>query len=104
MLLVGLLRSAVARARIVPALSILTLAGAIATEIWRFNHHTTIIHGALAIDDLGLIVDLICAVAALATVLLSCRAVAPREAGHGEYHSLLLFSVMGMAVLSPPRI
>ena len=32
-------------------------------------------------------------------MLLSWRAVGPREAGHGEYHSLLLFSVLGMAVL-----
>jgi NADH-quinone oxidoreductase subunit N len=29
----------------------------------------------------------------------SLRAEAPREAGHGEFHALLLFSVMGMAVL-----
>ena len=32
-------------------------------------------------------------------MLLSWRAVGPREAGHGEYHSLLLFSVLGMAIL-----
>jgi NADH-quinone oxidoreductase subunit N len=31
-------------------------------------------------------------------VLLSWRAFAPREAGQGEYHALLLFSVFGMAV------
>src|SRR5436190_1714582 len=31
-------------------------------------------------------------------VLLSWRGVAPRESGHGEYHALLLFSVLGMAV------
>ena len=42
---------------------------------------------------------MIFAVAGIATVLLSWRAVAPREAGHGEYHALLLFSVLGMAVL-----
>jgi NADH-quinone oxidoreductase subunit N len=99
-LLVGLLRGAVARERVVPALTILALGGAIGTEIWRFNHHASIIHGALAIDDLGLIIDLICAAAAIATVLLSLGAVAPREAGQGEYYALLLFSVMGMAVLS----
>ena len=42
---------------------------------------------------------MICAVAAIATVLLSWRARAPREAGQGEYYSLLLFSVIGMAIL-----
>ena len=38
------------------------------------------------------------AVAGIATVLMSWRAVAPRESGHGEYYALLLFSVLGMAV------
>jgi NADH-quinone oxidoreductase subunit N len=32
-------------------------------------------------------------------VLLSLRAAAPREAGHGEFYALLLFSLMGMTVL-----
>ncbi|MCL2419953.1 MAG: NADH-quinone oxidoreductase subunit N, partial [Conexibacteraceae bacterium] len=76
------------------------LAGAIGTEIWRFNHTETIIAGALRIDGLGLIIDLICAVAAIAAVLLSWRHRAPRDAGQGEFYGLLLFSVMGMAVLS----
>jgi NADH-quinone oxidoreductase subunit N len=31
--------------------------------------------------------------------MLSWRAAGAREAGHGEYHSLLLFSVLGMAIL-----
>ena len=99
-LLVGLAGSAVIRERVVPALSLVTLAGAIGTEIWRFPHTETILAGALRMDDLGLVIDLVCAVSAAATVILAWRAVAPREAGHGEFHSLLLFSVMGMAVLA----
>jgi len=99
-LLAGLLRSAIARERIVPALALLTLAGAIGTEIWRFPHTALIVAGAMKIDDLGLIVDMICAVSAAAVVLLSWRAVAPRDAGQGEYYGLLLFSVLGMAVLT----
>ncbi len=100
-LLVGLAGSSMVRSRIVPALSLLTLAGAIGTEIWRFQHHAdTIIAGALRMDSLALITDMVCAVAAVAAVLLSLRAVAPREAGHGEFHGLLLFSVMGMAILA----
>ena len=98
-LLAGLLRSAVVRERVVPTLALLVLAGAIGTEIWRFNKPASIVSGALAIDDLALLIDMICAVAALATVIMSWRARAPREAGHGEYHSLLLFSVLGMAIL-----
>jgi NADH-quinone oxidoreductase subunit N len=99
-LLVGLLRGSVARERVVPILALLTLAGAIATEIWRFPHAATIVAGALRIDDLALIIDLVCAVAAVAVVIMSWRGAAPRAAGHGEYHGLLLFSVMGMAVLA----
>src|ERR1700722_3312255 len=95
-LLVGLIGKAEIRPRLVPALALLTLAGAIGTEIWRFTYAQTIVAGALRMDDLGLIVDLVCAVSAVAAVLLSLRADAPHEAGHGEFHGLLLFSVMGM--------
>ena len=84
----------------VPALSLVTLAGAIGTEIWRFPHTETIVAGALRMDDLGFVIDLVCAVSAAAAVILAWRAEAPREAGQGEFHSLLLFSVMGMAVLA----
>ena len=98
-LLVGLLPGAVARERVVPLLSLLTLAATIAFEVSQFHHPKSIISGALAVDDLALVLDMIFAVAAIATVLLSWRTVAPREAGQGEYHALLLFSVMGMAVL-----
>lgn len=98
-LLVGLLRSGFARTQVVPGLTLVTLAGTIGTEIWRFNHTETIIAGALRIDDLGLIIGLVCAVSAIATVMMSWRHVAAREAGHGEYHALLLFSTLGMLVL-----
>ncbi len=98
-LLVGLIRPAFVRERIVPLLTLVTLAAAIACEIWRFHHHAQIISGALVIDDLALVLDLIFSVSALAAVLLSWRSRAPVEAGHGEFHSLLLFSVLGMAIL-----
>jgi NADH-quinone oxidoreductase subunit N len=98
-LLAGLLRSPAVRQRVVPALTILTLALMIADNIVRFNHPASIISGALAIDDLALILDLIFAIAAIATVVISLRTEGPRSAGHGEYYSLLLFSVLGMAVL-----
>ena len=98
-LLVGLLSASFARERVVPSITLLTLGIAIAFEIARFKHPASIISGALRIDDLSLMLDLIFAVAAAATVLLSWRAQAAREAGHGEYYCLLLFSVLGMAVL-----
>jgi NADH-quinone oxidoreductase subunit N len=98
-LLVGLLPGVVARERIVPILTIFTLVGAMAFEIARFKHKQQIVSGALAVDDLALVLDLIFSVSAIAAVLMSLRSVAARSAGHGEYHSLLLFSVLGMAVL-----
>ena len=98
-LIVGLLRPAFVRERIVPVLTLITLGVAIGLEIWRFDHHAQIISNALVIDDLALILALIFSVSAFAAVLLSWRAAGPREAGQGEYHSLLLFSVLGMVIL-----
>jgi NADH-quinone oxidoreductase subunit N len=98
-LLIGLLASSVARERMVPALSVITLVVAIGYEISSFHHQTSIISGALRIDDLALILDLVFAISAIAAVVLSAREPAAGQAGHGEYHTLLLFSVLGMAVL-----
>jgi len=98
-LVVGLLRGAVWRERAVPLLSLVTLGVTIGLEISRFTHHASIVSGALAVDDLALVLDLIFAIAAFAAVLLSLRAHAAHETGHGEYHSMLLFSVLGMSIL-----
>ena len=98
-LLVGLFRSTIVRSRIVPALAVLTLAAALGLEIGFFHHHASIISGALKIDGLALVLDMVFAVAALAAVLLSWGSRAPEQSGHGEYHALLIFSVLGMAVL-----
>ncbi len=98
-LLVGLLSASFARERVVPLITMLTLGIAIGFEIARFKHPASIVSDSLRIDDLALVLDLIFSVAALATVMLSWRARAARDAGHGEYYCLLLFSILGMAVL-----
>ena len=98
-LLVGLLRSARIRAWVVPALTVATLGAALGLEIAFFHHHASIISGALEIDPLALVLDMVFAVAALAAVFMSWGARAPEQSGHGEYHALLCFSVLGMAVL-----
>ncbi|HWF53581.1 MAG TPA: NADH-quinone oxidoreductase subunit N [Solirubrobacteraceae bacterium] len=98
-LLFGLIGERALRENGVPVLTILVLGGAIAADIVRFNHPASIVSGALRIDDLALIVDIICASSAVVATLLSWRGPASRQAGEGEYHSLLLFSVMGMAIL-----
>jgi NADH-quinone oxidoreductase subunit N len=96
-LLVGLFRPAVVREKVVPGLAVIAFALTIAASIWRFHHPTSIIAGALSIDDLSLELFMLFSVAGIATVLMSWRAVAPRESGHGEYFGLLLFSALGMA-------
>jgi NADH-quinone oxidoreductase subunit N len=98
-LLVGLFRAEVIRTRVVPVLALIALGAALGLEVWRFHHPATIISGALRVDALSIELDMLFAGAAMAAVLLSWRSLAPREAGHGEYHALLLFSVLGMAVL-----
>jgi NADH-quinone oxidoreductase subunit N len=98
-LLVGLLRGEVARHRVVPVLTLATLGVTAAFEIAHFHHTASIISGAMRVDELSTVLDLIFLVSAIAAVLMSWREQAPRDAGHGEYHSLLLFSVLGMAVL-----
>ena len=67
--------------------------------IWQWNDHISAISGALAVDDLTLMLTIVFVAAGAAAVVLSWRARAPRESAHGEYHSLLLASIAGMAVL-----
>ncbi|TMM03497.1 MAG: NADH-quinone oxidoreductase subunit N [Actinobacteria bacterium] len=98
-LLLGLLRPPVVRERMVPLLTLITLGVTLAFEIAHFKHRASFISGALRFDDLALVLDMVFVVAAIAAVALSTRIPAVREAGHGEYHSLLLFSLLGMAVL-----
>ncbi len=98
-LMLGLLRSRVARETLVPALSIASLAIAIGLSIWQWGERTDLIEGALRLDELTLVLTMLFCVAGIATVLLSWRHVAPREAAHGEFHALLLTSIAGMIVL-----
>ena len=98
-LLVGLFRSPFVRGRLVPVLAVVTLGVALGLDIGYFHHHGSIVSGALRIDQLALVLDMVFAVAAMGAVLMSWGGRAAEEAGHGEYHALLIFSVLGMAVL-----
>jgi NADH-quinone oxidoreductase subunit N len=98
-LLIGLLSGKTARTSVVPLVTVVTLVAFMVIGVTRFNHPASIVSGALSVDGLSLVLDMIFAVSAIACVLLSLRTRAPESAGHGEYHSLLLFSVLGMAVL-----
>jgi NADH-quinone oxidoreductase subunit N len=97
-LLIGLF-GRVARTTVVPVVTLATLIASIVIAATRLHHPASIISGALAVDGLALVLDMIFAVSAIAAVVLSVRDPAPRSAGQGEYNSLILFSVLGMAIL-----
>jgi NADH-quinone oxidoreductase subunit N len=101
-LMVGLLRSTFVRHALVPALTAATLLTAIGLTIWVWDPgvQRPIIEGSLTVDTLALGLSMLFYVAGLVCVALSLRAAAGHEAGHGEYHSLLLGSIAGMVVLA----
>jgi NADH-quinone oxidoreductase subunit N len=99
-LLVGLLGSRAARTRAVPALSLVVLAAALGLSIWQYGESEPLVAGALHLDELSMTLNLILITGAIATVLLAWRSLAAREAGHGEFHALLLTSVGGMSLLA----
>ncbi len=99
-LMVGLLGSSFVRRTLVPTLTLATLGTAIGLTIWQWGENKSIVAGALRVDDLALSLDVLLYAAGVGAVLLSWRALAPEESGHGEYHALLLSSIAGMAVLA----
>ncbi|HEY2719336.1 MAG TPA: NADH-quinone oxidoreductase subunit N [Solirubrobacteraceae bacterium] len=99
-LLVGLIGARWVRAHVVPALSLIALGAAAGLTIWQWNAHKSIVSGALRIDDLSLVLNLILATGAACGVLLAWRSRAAGEAGHGEFFALLLTSVGGMSLLA----
>jgi NADH-quinone oxidoreductase subunit N len=101
-ILVALLRSRWVHRVLVPALTVTALGAAIGLSIWNWEPGDTkpIIEGALAVDTLSLGISILCYIAGIATVFLSLRAVATRQAGSGEYFTLLLGAIAGMTVLA----
>jgi NADH-quinone oxidoreductase subunit N len=98
-LLFGLLRPRVVREVLVPLLALAGFGAAIGLGIWQHGEHKDLIAGALRLDDLTNVLSYVFSAGGAAAVLLSWRAVAPREAAHGEYYALLLTSAAGMWVL-----
>lgn len=99
-LMTGLMRGRFAREQVVPFLSLSTLCATLGLTIWQLDETGDLIAGALRLDGLSTVLTLIFCAAGIATVLLSWRALAPRESAHGEFHSLLLTSIAGMVVLA----
>ena len=68
--------------------------------IWQWNDPTSLVSGALRLDDLAISISLIAILTAAFAVLFSIREPAAEQVGSGEYHALLLGSVLGMVLLS----
>jgi NADH-quinone oxidoreductase subunit N len=86
--------------RTAPALTLLTLAATAGLLIWQWGDPKELIAGALRLDDLAISISLIAILTAAFCVLLSIGERATEEAGSGEYHALLLGSVLGMVLLA----
>src|SRR2546428_1913005 len=102
LLMVGLVRGRVVQRAVVPALAIGSLLAAIGLTIWIWEPGGTrpIVAGALSVDTLALGISVLFYTAGIATILLSLRSDVVREAGPGEYASLLLGSISGMVLLA----
>jgi NADH-quinone oxidoreductase subunit N len=99
-LLAGLLRSRFVREQLVAFLALVAMGAAAGLTIWQWHTHEPIVSAALSIDDLALMANLILLAGGALTVMLSWRAVAPREAAHGEYYALILTALAGMVTLA----
>jgi NADH-quinone oxidoreductase subunit N len=86
--------------RTAPFLTLVTLAATAGLLIWHWDDHLDLITGALQLDNLAIAISLIAILMAAFCVLLSVREPAAEEAGSGEYHALLIGSVLGMVLLA----
>jgi NADH-quinone oxidoreductase subunit N len=86
--------------RTAPALTIVTLATTAGLLIWQWGDATDLVSGALRLDDLAISISLIAILTASFAVLFSIREPAVEQVGSGEYHALLLGSVLGMVLLA----
>jgi NADH-quinone oxidoreductase subunit N len=101
-LLLGLARGGWVR-HAAPLAAIVTLGAAVGLGIWQFGERTMLVSGALALDELTLVLLFAFAGAGVGAVLLAWRSRAAEEASPGEFFSLLLFSILGMVVLVAAR-
>ena len=86
--------------RTAPGLTLVTLATTAGLLIWQWGDATELVSGALRLDDLAISISLIALLTAAFAVLFSIREPAVEQVGSGEYHALLLGSVLGMVLLS----
>ena len=99
-LMTGLMRSRFVRTSGVPALTITSLAATIGLCVWQFDTNLPVIEGAMSIDALTMILTILFCVGGIAATLFAIGSDAVDDAGHGEFHALLLSSILGMVVLA----
>jgi NADH-quinone oxidoreductase subunit N len=95
----GLLRGRVIRESGTAILALITLAVTLGLVIWQWDARTSLIRGAIALDKLTVVLSILFVTAGAVTVILAWRSRAASEAGHGEFHGLVLFALFGMLVL-----
>jgi NADH-quinone oxidoreductase subunit N len=83
-----------------PGLTLIVLGAAAGLLIWQWGDPKDLVAGALRSDDLAIAISLIAILTAAVCVLLSLRESAAEQAGLGEYHALLIGSVLGMVLLA----
>ena len=86
--------------RLAPALTLITLAATAGLLIWQWGEDKSLVSGALQLDELAVAIGLIAVGSAAVAVLLSFAEPAVERAGSGEYHTLMLGSVLGMVLLA----
>jgi len=86
--------------RAVPVLTFDALAIAAGALIWQWTERKDLIAGALRLDDLAIALGLVAILMAVFCVCFSIGEPAVEQSGSGEYHALLLGSVLGMVLLA----
>jgi NADH-quinone oxidoreductase subunit N len=99
-LMAGLLGPRKIREHGIPLLTLGVLGAATGLVIWQWHAEKSLVAGAIRLDSLALVLNLILIAAGIATVLLAWRSRASHEAAHGELHALLLSSIGGMSLLA----
>ena len=98
-LLAGLITNQKLRSALVPMLAFDTFAAAAVLLIMRWNDPVTAVAGALRIDNITVALGSICLLAGAVAVVLSLRSDTEATLGAGEYHSLLVFTVLLLLML-----
>jgi NADH-quinone oxidoreductase subunit N len=83
-----------------PGLTLVAIGTTAGLLIWRWGESADLVTGALRLDELAIAISLVVLLMAAACVLLSLREPAAEQVGSGEYHALLLGSVLGMILLA----